>query len=255
VHLLSDHYHWPARRRTLVFVAAFLLLFAFGHQATKGLGQRVLDREVARLIGSNRAFQLLDQHDSVFRRDLTEFARTVTSRSSTKDEAFTLGLAWGQKRLGPYMAKYLPQASDSTAVSFAKVLLDLLRPLARTDPETCIAYLFGQVEAASPVRPIVEDLQGRIMDAMAQVLEEGIRSPQPRVDSLVGAALVERLIIQIQSEYGDSTISDLALLADPGTAREEPARACKATVVLYNTVFTMPEATQGPTLRYLFAQD
>ena len=87
---------------------------------------------------------------------------------------------------------------------------------------------------------------------MGQVFEEGILSPQPRVNRATGEALTERVATSLARTHGRRTYDMLLLVVEPELARARPREACRAATSVFSIVAAMPPAKGGPLMRYMF---
>jgi hypothetical protein len=251
--VLGERRKWDqtVQRRVTIFI--FVALLGLAGAATSLVKGRSTERRVARIIDRNPAFLALSRIDPGFRAGLHAFLDSLARSNASASEAFTAGVAWGQRAIGPYVSKYLPLASDSTIVAYTTTFTELARTLAASNPETCTALLFGTGRPIAKAPVIDSVLERKLFNTTARMLEEGAKSTATPLDTAGGNDLVMALIARVGAEHGPAVVQDIALLADPESIRDNAARACAATVALYATALSMRADTTVRVLRYLFA--
>jgi hypothetical protein len=227
-----------------------MLLFNLGGQFTStALGQS-LHEQAKQFVESDETFQLLAEADPAFKSEATAFIQGTLERGESREDAYAAGVAWGREKVTPYLAKYLPRASDSTVIAFAAISSDILRELQAASPSSCVAFMFGSGASAANVR-ISNPLQTRMTQIVRTILREGLRSPQP-LDSAAGQAAVLRFAMQLMEAHGEGALADLAAMDSPQAAMADPAKICATAVNMYSTISQMPPDQGGRALRFVF---
>lgn len=239
--------------RILIFAGLFIALYAVS-QATLGTGLRggSVRSQAETLIDTTPALRLMAQVDSGFRGRFVDFLVQLDEEGVSRQEALDRAAEWGRQMITPQVMRFLPQASDSAALAFARAFTGIVGTMRADDPVACAQFLFGPAPGTTAHAPQLSlAQQTAISDAFVAILTTATTTPTPPPDSGVGALLLQELFARIQQVHGEAALGDVAALADP--TRGDPARVCNATYIVYSTALELPPEQGGPLLRFLFA--
>jgi hypothetical protein len=249
-HVVASSLHLNNGMRLLAAIAGFAGLFAVV-RSTVGVPteRRFKNERIEKAMLEQDAYRILAEHESDFMNKARAFITSLPDTAGA-DEVTARAMAWGREQLTPYLNKYLPVATDTTAAAFADLYEEVLTELERT-PRACITFIHGAADASSSQPRPSKPLEQRVMVLVARVFDEGTRSPQPRISPERGEALTQRLVTSLTKIHGSRTVDMLTLVSDPQRARESPREACAAARSVFAVVASMPPSRGGPMMRFM----
>lgn len=144
--------------------------------------------------------------------------------------------------------KYVRLAPDRELLAYFATQIREMEYLLGTDPKLCTQLLFPEMKGATfdleKLAP--KDVLQSDLDALANLIREGARNPirdesQPANEELAG--VVKRVSVQIPDAAD--------LLLDPKKYIDRPASLCRAFILTYKDILTLPEHQSGRMLRFL----
>lgn len=250
VHTIASQLKFNNGTRLLIAIAGFggaygLTRSTLGMRAEREFRTHRIEREMM----SQSPIRILVEHEPGFRAKAKAFVMSLPD-SADSDEVTMRAATWGRDQVTPYLFKYLAVASDTTAAAVADLYRDALTEL-QQQPQACMTFIHGAEHASSPFPRPSKRLEDRLGVLLGRVFEEGIRSPQPRVDRATGEALGERLATSLARIHGQRTYDMISLVVEPKLARARPREACRAATSVFSVVAAMPPAKGGPLMRYM----
>ena len=228
----------PRHRSALLvaFVAFFTLGSALLMPHARAWKQ---ERDVETLLRAEPLFSAVLEDEPSLRGPLRE-ALLVALRSGQKSEA-TLS---GQRLLSPQLWRYVPRASDASAVRLGRALVATLADLQARDPEQCYRFLFPAV--AGPPRSGSAAAEDQILGALRVVVATARDGTAEPLDRRAAAKLLEAAFGRLRALHG----ADVDALKTAQAPDADRARVCAMTIALYSELATLPPAEAGQALRH-----
>lgn len=150
----------------------------------------------------------------------------------------------------PPLWKYGGVASDTTGAAIASFLEDALREL-RGDSVVCVNFLYSVLHSRVPLQLSI-GLDIRFRKLTARVVEEGQRSPRPRVDSRSAVTLGRMMVTRLRESHGQRRAREiLTVMSDPANGLSKPGAVCNAATAVYSTIADMPPSDGGKLMRHM----
>ena len=217
----------------VAFVAVFLIAGG-GSRNTTAQEAKVLD-EVHRY----RFVQVLEKYQPEARRQIEALVHEAVTRD---DPGFAESRT--AELVQSYFPRYVPATSDDAIVRFASALVDILTYLERNDAETCKTLATGGRLGAA----ISPDRMTPVLDAMADVIEDGASKPQAPPDKARAQTLVQGVTTTLYAGKDDKLVPMEVLM----TPQRAPAdKLCHTMQSFYRTVIALPKADASVVLRSL----
>ena len=149
----------------------------------------------------------------------------------------------------PPLWKYAGVASDRTGSDIAGFFEDALRDL-RGDSVVCANFLYGVLHSRVPPElSLLLDIRFRKL--AARVIDEGQRSPQPRMDTVSAVALGKLMAARLRESHGERRARDiLTVMSNPANGLAKPRAVCDAATAVYSAIADMPPSQGGKLKRH-----
>lgn|GEM_PF-5535200 len=197
--------------------------------------------DISRELDKLPAFKLLiDKHPEI-RAQLTADIGLV-AKGGAEGAAAQLRL---NALIQNYFGRYAAQASNESVIGFVDQLVAILDDVKVKSPGVCREFIGGQGGmAANSIDPATTN---KMLDAMAKVIETGIRTPQTK-PTLEWAQ--PRLMKAMQVIFDKKDPNFTADFFNPNTA---PYQICHSVALIYRTIKeTLPQEEVGPVFRAMF---
>lgn len=226
----------PRRKPALAALAGvtgFVVVFA---AVWLTLGGDRVSREVAEIEKFRLVRILQEQHP-----ELKERVREAVRKSVERNDGRTARDQFYEITQG-YFPRYVPNSSDAAVRSFAARMVTIFEELRRNNPDGCKSLAGG----ASSVQGYEADSMAAALDAMADVVESAIATPQPPPDPAEVAPLLQEVGARVFSG-ADPDILPPQQLAQPGTAPAD--KMCHTMIAFYRAVLALPDREGSLVLR------
>lgn len=243
-----------ARRfgRRVVYIIVLAIAFIAVHTASR---QFILPevhewwyaRELDHYLRQNTFYRLvIDDHPELrgpLKKAIVDSVRHRKTTTKTLNEM--------REVLGPLFPKYVPKASDGAVVQFTATMVEVLEELSAYEPNVCFRFLFPQVEGPVDTTEYLHAaVLANLMDAMSNVIENGLRDPQRAPDMDTVQPLIEKFNRRLVAKHGD----DVAVLAAIGDPTVDRRKVCSMVVAVYTEALILDDPERGLLLRGLFSQ-
>ena len=158
--------------------------------------------------------------------------------------------ATGDEEAVPPLWKYAGVASDETGSDIAGFFEDALHDL-RGDSVVCANFLYGVLHSRVPPElSLLLDIRFRKL--AARVIDEGQRSPQPRMDTVSAVALGKLMAARLRQSHGERRAREiLIVMSNPANGLAKPRAVCDAATAVYSAIADMPPSQGGKLMRHM----
>jgi hypothetical protein len=228
----------PRHRAALLvsFVALFTLGSALLMPHARAWKQ---ERDVEDLLRAEPLFAAVLEDEPSLREPLRDALLTAL-RGGQRNEALLVG----QRLLSPRLWRYVPRASDASAVRLGRALVATLTDLQARDPEQCYRSLYPAI--AGPPRSGAAARDDQTLAAWQAVVASARDGSAEALDRRTAAKQVDAVYGRLRDLYG-ADVDALKTAQAPGADR---ARVCAMTIALYSELAALPPAAAGQALRH-----
>jgi hypothetical protein len=241
--------HWigPAgtrRHRAALFVC-FVAFFTLGNAALMPRARAwKQERDVEALLVAEPLFAAVLADEPELREPLRAVLLNAF-RGGQGGEAVQVG----QRLLSPRLWRYVPRASDATALRLGQALVATLEGLQERDPEQCYRFLFPAV--AGPPRGGAADRDDRLLSALREVVSSARDGSAEPLDRRAAARQLEAVFHHLRDEHGN----DIDVLKNAQAPGADRSRVCAITIALYSELVALPPPAAGQALRHVLGPE
>jgi hypothetical protein len=142
-----------------------------------------------------------------------------------------------------YLPRHIPTTSDGAVIRFTSEMTKVFENLTERDPESCKALASGGRVGAT-----FDSTQMRpALDAMAQVIDDSVDSPQPPPRPERAQQLLTTVVERVYA--GKTDLATPQQLMQPAVV--PAAQLCRTMVAFYREILNLPSADASAVLRTL----
>ena len=230
-----------SRRHRAVLPVSFVALFTLGNAALMPHARAwKQERDVEALLASEPLFAAVVEDEPSLREPLRA-GLLKALRSGQRGDAVLVG----QRLLSSQLWRYVPRASDDSALRLGQALVAALTDLQARDPEQCYRFLFPAV--AGPPRSGAVARDDQILAALRAVVASARDGSATPLDRRAAAKQLDAVFGRLRERHGGG-IDVLKNAQAPGADRP---RVCEMTIALYAEMVALPPPAAGQALRHV----
>ncbi|HXE90839.1 MAG TPA: hypothetical protein VNK82_07750 [Terriglobales bacterium] len=236
----------PDQNKWLFSAIVFLGMFGFRGLVMPHVRAWQIDRETQKALQGLRFYRALKESDP------ETYARI---QRKVRD-----GLALGESpdivasRVSPIVSevlpKYLVRTSNGAAVRFLEATN---RAISEVDEGSCFALLLPKKAGGNQraLQAVKTETQAELLDAMAEVIETAIQSPQPPPDQVRG----EKLMGQVLERLPTEAASDFQVWNQSEFSAADQRTVCRTGRLLLSQILLLPRDDGGMLTRHLIGAE
>jgi hypothetical protein len=230
-----------SQRHRVVLLASFVLLFVVGSAAVMPRARAwKREHDVDELLATDPFFSAMVADEPALRAPLRA-SLLKALQNGPPGEA----LLAGQRLLSRQAWRYVPRASDASALRLGRAVLMTLERLQERDPEQCYRFLFPT--AVGPPTGGGSPSDDAILAALRAVVISARDGSAGPVDRRAAAKQLDAAYGRLRERYGKD-VDALKSAQAPGADR---ARVCAMTIALYSELVALPPPAAGQALRHV----
>ncbi len=149
----------------------------------------------------------------------------------------------GKRLLSPWLWRYVPRASDESALELGRAVVATLLDLQARDPQRCYRFVFRGMAGRSGSGASARD------DALLAALTAVVLSARDGGAKPLDRRAIEKDLHAAYDRLRERHGKDVDVLRNPQSAGVDRARVCAMTIALYSELVALPPESAGPTLR------